>query len=131
MKKWLKILLIVIGVLVVLTVALFFFMRRFALDLVYHRCDAETRLVTETPAECGIPFEEVETTSEDGFRLVGWYIPSQDGAVIIAQHGYRGRRQNMLNDARILHQHGYGVLVTTVRAHDQSDGEMITLAGRR
>jgi fermentation-respiration switch protein FrsA (DUF1100 family) len=59
-------------------------------------------------------------------NLVGWYIPSENGAVIIAQHGYTGNRDNMMYDAEMLHRHGYGVLVTTVRAHDKSDGEILT-----
>jgi fermentation-respiration switch protein FrsA (DUF1100 family) len=126
-NKWLKITLVAIPViLVVAVVALFFFMRPQGVDLVRHPLDAETRQLTETPADHGIPYEEVAVTSEDGLNLVGWYIPSENGATIIVQHGFRGRRQAMLYDAEMLHRHGYGVLVTTVRAHDRSDGDLIT-----
>jgi fermentation-respiration switch protein FrsA (DUF1100 family) len=126
-KKWLKITLIaIVVILVVGVVALFFAMRPQGRDLVRHPLDAETRQETETPADIGIPYDEVAVTTEDGLNLVGWYIPSQNGASIIAQHGFRGRRHNMLYDAEILHRHRYGVLVTTVRAHDRSDGDLIT-----
>lgn len=44
----------------------------------------------------------------------------------MAQHGYKGSRMGMLEEAEILYRHGYGVLVTSVRAHDMSEGELIT-----
>jgi len=47
-------------------------------------------------------------------------------AVVIAQHGYKADRGEMLNEAEILHRHGYGVLVTSIRAHDLSEGTLIT-----
>ncbi|NTU83104.1 MAG: hypothetical protein HGA45_27665 [Chloroflexales bacterium] len=39
------------------------------------------------PSAFGLDYEEVLVESADGTRLVGWYIPSQNGAAIIAQHG--------------------------------------------
>ena len=82
--------------------------------------------LTKTPADYGLPYEEVTVTTEDGLKLVGWYIPSQNGAVVLCQHGFKGDRTNLLSNAEFLHRHGYGVLLSTVRAHDQSDGELIT-----
>jgi fermentation-respiration switch protein FrsA (DUF1100 family) len=91
----------------------------------------ETRNVPqETPADYELPFEDATITSADGLRLVGWFIPSQNGAVIIMQHGYKSTRDELLNEAEMLYRHGYGVLLTTVRAHDQSDGEQITFGMR-
>jgi len=91
----------------------------------------ETRnLPEETPANYDMPFEDVTVTSEDGLKLVGWFVPSQNGAVIILQHGYKSTREELLNEAEMLYRHGYGVLLTTVRAHDYSEGEMITFGMR-
>lgn len=88
----------------------------------------ETRnLPNETPADYGLPFEDVTVTNGDGMRLVGWFIPSENGAVIIMQHGYKATRREMLNEAAMMYKHGYGVLITSVRAHDYSEGENITL----
>jgi fermentation-respiration switch protein FrsA (DUF1100 family) len=42
------------------------------------------------------------------------------------QHGYKANRDEMLNEAAMMYQHGYGVLITSIRAHDYSDGETIT-----
>jgi dienelactone hydrolase len=125
-KKWLRILLIVVAIIIVLGVVMFFAMRSFGRDLVRHPLDAPTRRMTDTPDRCGLAYEDVTVTTEDGLNLVGWFFPSRNGAVVITQHGYTGTRQNMLYDARLLNQAGYGVLVSTIRAHDESDGELMT-----
>ena len=79
----------------------------------------------ETPVDYNLPFEDVTVTS-DGLKLVGWFVPSQNGAVIIMQHGYKSTRKELLNEAEMMYRHGYGVLLTTIRGHDHSEGEMIT-----
>ncbi len=88
----------------------------------------ETRnLPDETPADYGLEFENVTVTNPDGMKLAGWFIPSENGAVIIMQHGYKSTRRELLNEAEMMHRHGYGVLLTSVRAHDYSEGELISL----
>lgn len=80
----------------------------------------------ETPADHGLPYQEVRITSGDGLALAGWYLPSQNGAVVMAQHGYKSQRGEFLEEAAMLQRAGFGVLITSVRAHDLSDGEVIT-----
>lgn len=80
----------------------------------------------ETPADYNLPFEDVTVTSSDGLKLAGWFVPSQNGAVIIMQHGYKSTRKELLNEAAMMYKHGYGILLTSVRAHDRSEGELIT-----
>jgi uncharacterized protein len=88
----------------------------------------ETRnLPSESPDDYDLPFEDVVITNPEGMALHGWFVPSENGAVIIMQHGYKSTRRELLNEAEMMHRHGYGVLLTTVRAHDYSDGELITL----
>lgn len=84
------------------------------------------KLPKKTPADFGLTFRDVSVTSSDGLKLVGWYIPGSNGALILAQHGYKSSRGEMLSRAAMLHRHGYGVLITSVRAHDGSDGERIS-----
>lgn len=79
-----------------------------------------------TPLAYGLAYEDVLVVSTDEIELVGWYIPSKNGAAVIAQHGYKSDRGEMLNEAAMLAEHGYGVLITTVRAHDYSDGARIS-----
>jgi fermentation-respiration switch protein FrsA (DUF1100 family) len=84
------------------------------------------RLPTRTPIDLGLVYDDVAITTSDGLRLVGWYVPGTNGAVVLAQHGYKSQRGEMLDEAAMLHRHGYGVLITTMRAHDMSDGRLLT-----
>lgn len=88
---------------------------------------ATRELPDETPANYDLEFEDVTVTNPDGMKLAGWFIPSQNGAVIIMQHGYKSTRDELLNEAEMMHRHGYSVLVTSLRAHDYSEGQLITL----
>ena len=44
----------------------------------------------------------------------------------MAQHGFKSNRTAMLEEAAMLHENGYGVLLTSTRAHDESDGDLIS-----
>lgn len=126
MKKTSKMILGILGgILLVATLGLMNVTRNEAHDLI--TAPMETRNLPEkTPADYNMPFEDVTVTSSDGLKLAGWFIPSENGAVIMMQHGYKSDREEMLNEAEMMHRHGYGVLLTTVRAHDHSQGETIT-----
>ena len=99
--------------------------RQKARDMITHPM-AHRAPVNETPAERGMRYVDLTATSDDGLRLVAWYVPSSNGAAVIMQHGYKANRIGMLEEAEILNRRGYGVLITTVRAHDLSEGEQIT-----
>ena len=126
MNRATKIILGVIVVFLAVTVGLFARTRSEAYDLL-HAPMADRELPDETPADYNLPFEDVTVTNPDGMKLAGWFIPSENGAVIIMQHGYKSTRRELLNEAEIMHRHGYGVLITSIRAHDYSEGELITL----
>ena len=79
-----------------------------------------------TPGDYGMRFEDAGVVTADGLSLVGWYVPSTNGAAILALHGYKADRGELLNDAQMLARHGYGVLLASIRAHDLSDGTLIT-----
>ena len=91
---------------------------------------ATRKLPRITPAQFQMPFDEVLITNADGLRLAGWYVPSRNRAAILAQHGLKMTREEMLPAAAALYRHGYGVLLCSVRAHDRSDGEQITFGIR-
>jgi len=126
MKRSVKITLgLAAGILVIVTIGVLNVTKNEAHKLV--TAPMETRKVPDkTPADYELPFEDVTIISSDGLKLVGWFIPSQNGAVIIMQHGYKSTRKEMLNEAEMMYRHGYGVLLTTIRAHDHSEGELIT-----
>jgi fermentation-respiration switch protein FrsA (DUF1100 family) len=126
MKRWQAILIaIVLGLVLILVVGLLWFSRVQAITLITQPMDGRS-LPVDTPAKYGMPFSDVTVTSSDGLKLVGWYIPSKNGALVILQHGYKSNRSEMLNEADMLFRHGYGLLISSVRAHDYSEGERIT-----
>ena len=117
---------VIVTILIAATIGLFARTRSEAYDLL-HSPMVTRELPDETPKDYNLPFEDVTVTNPDGMKLAGWFIPSENGAVIIMQHGYKSTRSELLNEAEMMHRHGYGVLVTSIRAHDYSEGELITL----
>ena len=71
------------------------------------------------PENLGAAYEDVSFTTGDGLRLVGWYVPSKNGAAVIAFPGRRGPQK----PARLLARHGYGVLLFDRRGEGESEGD--------
>ena len=71
-----------------------------------------------TPA-LGAAHEEVAFTTSDGLRLHGWFVPSRNGAVVIAFPGRSGPQKH----TRMLVRNGYGVLLFDRRGEGASDGD--------
>jgi len=70
-----------------------------------------------TPADVGIKgAREAAYSSHDGLMLQAWYLPPQNGAVIILLPGLGGAREGMLREGTILARHGYGLLMTELRS---------------
>jgi hypothetical protein len=70
-------------------------------------------------ANLGRPYERVTLTTYDGLRLAAWYVPSRNGAAVIAFPG----REQPVPHARMLAQHGYGVLLLDRRGEGDSEGD--------
>lgn len=67
----------------------------------------------------GAAHEDVVFKTADGLRLRGWYVPSKNGAAVIAFPGRKGTQRQ----ARVLARHGYGVLLFDRRGEGESDGD--------
>ena len=75
---------------------------------------------TKVPAaNLGARYEEVAFTTSDGLRLKGWYVPSRNGAAVVAFPGRRGPQKQ----ARMLVRHGFGVLLFDRRGEGESEGD--------
>ena len=126
MRRWLRI--SSIAVLIVVSAAAFEIGRRTKAEA--HRLltnpMATRRLPSQRPIDYGMVYDEVTAKTSDGLSLAGWFVPPQNGALILLQHGYKSARGEMLNEAGMLHRHGYGVLITSLRTHDMSDGQIIS-----
>jgi dienelactone hydrolase len=71
------------------------------------------------PAQLGVGHEEVSFETSDGLTLHGWYVPSRNGAAVIAFPGRKGPQPH----TRMLARHGYGVLLFDRRGEGESDGD--------
>lgn len=78
-----------------------------------------TQSSTVPAAELGATYRDVAFKTSDGLRLVGWYVPSKNGAAIIVFAG----RTHTQKQANMLVRHGYGVLLFDRRGEGQSDGD--------
>jgi uncharacterized protein len=67
----------------------------------------------------GVAYENVTFRSSDGLELKGWYVPSKNGAAVIAFPGRKGPQRQ----TRMLARHGYGVLLFDRRGEGKSEGE--------
>ena len=77
-----------------------------------------------TPADVGIEdTQDVTYPSHDGLTLRAWYLPPQNGAVIILLPGVGGGRDGMLREGAILARHSYGLLMTELRSCAHPEGQ--------
>ena len=63
-------------------------------------------------------YEDVSFTTSDGLEISGWYVPSRNGAAVIIP----GRTKSQPH-ARMLIEHGYGVLLFDRRGEGASEGD--------
>jgi uncharacterized protein len=103
--------------LLLLGAALVFVFFLFPLSLSYVLTHASRAKVPA--ARLGAPHENVSFTTSDGLKLKGWYVPSRNGAAVIAFPGRKGPQKQ----ARMLVRHGYGVLLFDRRGEGESEGD--------
>jgi len=77
------------------------------------------RAIVPEPDLGGAAYKEVAFQTSDGLELAGWYIPSKNGAAVIAFPGRAGPR----TPARFLAHQGYGVLLFDRRGEGESEGD--------
>lgn len=95
--------------------------------LLTHQPQTWRPAVVMTPADWGMTeYEELRLTAVDGTRLAAWYVAGTNGAGVILVHGYKGTRMDMLDEAALLNEAGYSVLVMDLRTHGGSDGTLLS-----
>jgi dipeptidyl aminopeptidase/acylaminoacyl peptidase len=81
-----------------------------------------------TPEDVGIAqWREVDFQSADGLSLSAWIVPPQNGATVILVHGHGGNRAQLLDDAAILVENGYGALLIDLRNSGGSEDGLTTM----
>ena len=83
-----------------------------------------------TPGDFGLHARQVEFPNRDKLTLSGWYAPGHNQAAVILVHGAGAFGVDMVDHAKALKNHGYGVLMFDLRAHGRSEGETCTYGWR-
>jgi pimeloyl-ACP methyl ester carboxylesterase len=108
----------------------------FAFFMVYAATQPEERKPFEQlPGDFGVTYEEVTFTPRgESLKLHGWLMRGQpDAPWLIFVHGINSQRTNSRAvelASRLIHEHGYNVLMFDLRAHGTSEGDRVT-AGQR
>ena len=83
-----------------------------------------------SPAQSGLPYENVSFQSADGTRLHGWFVPArgvadakQARATIIHFHGNAQNLTAHWQAVKWLPEHGYNVFLFDYRGYGQSEGK--------
>jgi pimeloyl-ACP methyl ester carboxylesterase len=81
-----------------------------------------------SPADLGLPFEDLSVQTGDGVTLVGWFVPAKSAAkgTIIYLHGVGDNRISGLPVAKTFCDHGYNVCLYDSRRHGESRGKFCT-----
>jgi uncharacterized protein len=74
------------------------------------------------PSDVGLVFEDVSLRTSDGVTLAGWYVLSANGAAVVLLHGAGSTRSNVLDEAVVLAEAGFGVLMIDASGHGESGG---------
>ncbi len=80
--------------------------------------------VTYTPAELDLEFEDVVFESDDGLRLSGWYIPSENAQfTVLFCHGNGGNMMHRLDSINIFYNLGLNCFIFDYRGYGVSEGK--------
>ena len=98
---------------------------------------AEVKVVTRnvSPADEGLPYEELSFRNADGLTLRGWYLPPPAegpgrAPAIAYGHGNATDRRDWLSVALAVHEAGFAQMLFDFTGRGESDGEVITLGAR-
>lgn len=83
-----------------------------------------------TPADLGMPFEEVAVPTTDGLTLPGWFIPADGGRVgpgVALVHGWESARDRLLPMVQFLRAAGFHCLAVDVRGHGANPVEILPI----
>ncbi|HKA19354.1 MAG TPA: alpha/beta hydrolase [Blastocatellia bacterium] len=86
------------------------------------------RNLTQTPADFGAQFKDVEFLTSDNVKISGWLVRSGDKhATIVYSHGLFRSRRELLERAMELNKLGYGALLYDSRNHGDSGSAKVSL----
>lgn len=140
-KKWLKIILGIIGILLIINIVAGFFFYNLAIERnVKEFLQGNTDLEVSAEAMDVFlegdwrewvdqqDFEEMELTAYDGLKLQGYFLKAKEptNKTVVLAHGYLGRGSDMgLYGQYYYEELGYNVFFADSRGHGDSEGDYI------
>jgi fermentation-respiration switch protein FrsA (DUF1100 family) len=81
------------------------------------------REIIATPAQLGMPYEDIKLNTDDGISLHGWYVPvAQPRGTVLFLHGNGGNISHRLDSVLMLHRLGYSTLIFDYRGYGNNGG---------
>ena len=81
------------------------------------------QVLTHTPADLGMAYEDLRIVTADKVGLHGWLVRGEPGkALILFCHGNAGNISHRLDNVFRLRELGYGVLIFDYRGYGRSEG---------
>jgi fermentation-respiration switch protein FrsA (DUF1100 family) len=112
-----RLLIEIAAIYLIVVIGIFFFQR----DIEYFPWNGPV----PSPKEAGVPeMSAVQLKTTDGLDLLAWFAPprNKNGKVVVIFHGNAGNIAMRSNKARILIDHGYGVLLAEYRGFSGNPG---------
>jgi len=82
------------------------------------------KLITLTPKQVGIPYEDVYLTTIDGIKINAWFVKGEpSSSTVIFAHGNAGTMSQRVARVRFWHELGLNILMFDYRGYGQSQGE--------
>lgn len=84
---------------------------------------APSRTMAATPADIGLPFEDVWLTNRLGTRIHAWWLPHERARfTLLFCHGNGGNISHRLESFRVFHSLGLSVLIYDYSGYGRSEG---------
>ena len=82
------------------------------------------RSIAATPADIGLPFEDVFIKTQDNVTINAWLVKSSTGrGTLVFCHGNAGNIGDRLEKVLLFHQMGLNVLIIDYRGYGKSQGQ--------
>jgi len=82
------------------------------------------REIVATPAQLGLPYEDLHLTTSDGISLHAWLVPAaQARGTVLFLHGNAGNISHRLDSLQMFHRLGYSTLIFDYRGYGNSAGK--------
>lgn len=81
------------------------------------------RAIVATPAERGLPYEELAIRTSDGETLAAWWVPVEPArGVVLLFHGNAGNISHRIDYLEMFRRLGYATLIADYRGYGASTG---------